>query len=169
MIGNDLKTTSNNIADNSDRIEIEEVIKEGDEDQNEAVKVQRPRWMSKVRIHRDPLIESLVMLCTPQHSKNRSRKNTSLNKSRRMHCTPQQRKKRPRKNTPQNNSRPMHCTPQQRKKKSRKNTPQNKSRCKYREGDISQTLENKSTSFNKIGVESNNKTNKIGKCAPLYL
>ena len=44
--------------------------------------MERPRWMSKVRIKRDPMIESLAKQFTPtRRSTKRNRKNTTLKKT----------------------------------------------------------------------------------------
>ena len=49
-------------------------------DKEESI-MERPRWMSKVRIDRDPMIEALAKLCTPSRLTKRDRKNTTLKKT----------------------------------------------------------------------------------------
>ena len=42
--------------------------------------VERPRWMSKVRMERDPMIEALVKMCTPSRPSKRDRTQSALKK-----------------------------------------------------------------------------------------
>ena len=61
-------------------LETDNTLK-GDTPAKETSIVAKPRWMSKVRMERDPMIEALVKMCTPSRPAKRDRKHSTLKKT----------------------------------------------------------------------------------------
>ena len=58
-----------------------DITSNGDTPEKENLIASRPRWMSKVIMERDPMIEALIKMCTPSRPAKRDRKHSTLKKT----------------------------------------------------------------------------------------